>query len=303
MTELAKSYAWCRQACRNSRSSFWASFALLDPVRRNAMYALYAFSRISDDLSDSPRPLHERRADLENWRQALLQLGNGASAEAGKLPEYALIWPALFDSVSRFEIPVSLLEDIVRGVTMDLEPEQPEDWSELKDYCYHVASAVGLACVHIWRETEEIPRQQAIDCGIAFQLTNILRDVAEDAQVNRIYLPKTLFAEFGICQEDWLAGNPSANWEPMIRDVATEAARLYASGWQTIHALTPRSQRMFSLIWRSYRSLLDDVVAQQDRLWHPRKVQLSKMRKAILLSTHFVSPLYASLREPCFDAP
>lgn len=351
VSELEASYRWCRSVCRRSHSSFFSSFALLDRPRQQAMYALYAFSRISDDLSDSQDSVELRREKLLAWRDTLARMTEpvvaelpsdpwlppcppphaeptrplassrplAASQTEGRPPArlpgsnppvpnssgnanadtYAPLWPALIDSVRRFRIPVHLLDAIVEGVTMDVEHQQPDDWPDLERYCYHVASSVGLACTYIWRASDTIPEELAVHCGMAFQLTNILRDVAEDARMGRIYLPRTLFNQYRMDPQAWLKGHPGDAWPAMLEEVAGEAYRRYSLGWPIIHSLAPRSQRMFSLMWRGYRHLLDKVVARPDHLWHAPKIRLSLHRRASLFATHFIQPLYARLSPPC----
>lgn len=336
---LQESRRWCATFCRHSRSSFYYSFALLDQPRREAMHALYAFARITDDLGDSFSPSDERLRQLAFWQELLSQQsdpqrclglanserclpvsvpvnmpvrGKATSRSAmhdslhlGSLADLPL-WPALADAIATYQIPRTLLEAIIQGVTMDVQHQQPRDWLELQDYCYHVASAVGLACTYIWRPqlvagSEAISpslEQAAIDCGMAFQLTNILRDIAEDARVGRVYLPKTYFARYNVNRSQWLAARPSGQWEALIDEVAELARQRYTSGWRTIYGLSPSSQRMFSLMWRSYRGLLESVVADKPRLWSARRVRLSKRKRISLLTTHLLTPITTRLPMP-----
>lgn len=306
------SYAWARRLCKASKSSFFRSFSLLEPERRNAMFSLYAFSRITDDLGDSEESSEIRRVRLAAWRQqTAATLGHTIHDEptrqdnsesravvAEQAARFASLWPGLADAHRRFEIPPKLLDDIIVGVSMDIDHQQPSDWTELNQYCYHVASAVGLACTHIWRSEKIAPVKNAIDCGIAFQLTNILRDVAEDANTGRIYLPSSELEKYGISQSTWLAGAPDGDWLELVQAVGRTASDLYDEGWDTIHSLTPDSQRMFSLMWRSYRSLLDQVLARDQDLWIPPKTRLPWTTKARLIASHFIPPLYTRLPSP-----
>lgn len=301
--DIATSYLWCKDLCRKSKSSFFSSFALLDRPKRKAMYALYAFARISDDICDSDEPAATREANLEAWRKqtaAMLEANEPMAAldNPPMLREYASLWPALSDCVGSFGIPHRLLDEIISGVRLDIHHEQPNDWNDLKHYCYHVASTVGLACTHIWRADEAEPNQQsAIDCGLAFQLTNILRDVAEDAKRGRIYLPRDLLERHNVDSADWLAGTPTGDWIGAVTEVAEESRRLYENGWSTIDALTPRCQRMFSLMWRGYRTLLDQVLAEKHTLW-TSKPRLSKTAELKLLAQHVVPTVFERLDAP-----
>lgn len=271
------------------------------------MYALYAFARITDDIADAADGSASPEASLDRlraWQERLETMqrfepndSRGGQQSSGSdthpsLEQFAPLWPALNDATLRFEIPVRRLNEVIEGVEMDLKHEAFEDWPALKNYCYHVASAVGLACTHIWKKGNAIPEQAAIDCGIAFQLTNILRDIAEDATVGRIYIPNQLLDKYQISRGAWLAGNPDGDWRALVDEVADLAFDLYDSGWETISWLTPRSQRMFSLMWRTYRSLLQQVVNDKQHLWQGTKVGLHPIRKFQLAITHFVPALY-----------
>jgi phytoene synthase len=309
-SDIAASYRWCQRVCKQSRSNFFASFRFLAPERRQAMYALYAFSRISDDLSDNRDHTASKEIDskarmrLMHWRTLLHEqcsmadAGTKNSARDHLLGDYAPLWPALADAVGRFEIPVQYLDEIVQGVAMDLDELEILTWDDLRSYCYHVASAVGLACLHIWRDSSRLPKQAAIDCGYAFQWTNILRDIREDAAMGRIYLPQELFDEFNIDREDWLSGQPTGEWQDAIREVASRAFEMYDRGWEVIHCLSPDSRRMFSLMWRTYRTLLEEVSREPLRLWLEPKIGLRRAQKLRLAACHFVPALYHRLPSP-----
>lgn len=309
--ELRDSRRWCAQVCRQSKSSFFSSFALLDTARRQAMHALYAFARITDDLADNSQPAELREARLERWRIELWQhchshhtasndcnqsLQCDATAPAAALltmpGNYDAIWPALADCVAKYHVPLRLLDEIITGVLMDVRHNQPTDWEELQNYCYHVASTVGLACTHIWRAAERgpLPFQAAIDCGFAFQLTNILRDIRQDARAQRVYIPQSLFDKYSVDRFAWLSSQPTGNWQTMLEDVAHRAQQLYRAGWPTIHTLTPRSQRMFSLMWHSYRDLLSHLMTRKEQLWTTEKLQLPKTRQLRMLAQHAIAP-------------
>ena len=176
-SQLNKHYAWCRTICLQSNSSFVSAFRLLDRRRRQAMYALYAFARITDDLADLDAGWFDRQVGLDAW-QAQLECVLQPSASLAHTSEcnplstqllrYQMLWPALADTVRLFDIPPHLLREVVTGVRLDLDHSQPTDWDQLRHYCYHVASTVGLACVHIWRSGNELETQSEMDCGIAF---------------------------------------------------------------------------------------------------------------------------------------
>ncbi len=302
---LDASYRWCKQLSRQSGSSFCWSFGLLERDASLGMHALYAFARITDDLADGSESIEQKRRNLLAWRQQLKRL-NESEADTfvldSKFPDaltrYNALWPALQDTVAKFHLPVSLLDEIVHGVSLDIEQQQPVDWAELKDYCYHVASTVGLACTHIWQASNTMPRQVAIDCGIAFQLTNILRDVATDAQQGRIYIPHCEFERFNVSPVLWLQGNPDGDWSGLIQSVAARAELLYCTGWETMQFLPPPGQRVFSLMWRYYHELLNQVCRSREQLWKHKRLRISTVARARLAAQHFISPLYRTLSSP-----
>lgn len=302
---IDESYRWCRQLCANSGSSFCWTFVLLPRDQCKAMYALYSFARITDDLGDSHSSLLSKRKLLEEWLQFTKSLDKPANRDASdlvteteSLSQWHHLQPALQHAVQTYQVPVQLLIDIVQGVMMDLEHEQPQSWPELERYCYHVASAVGLACTHIWRADASMPKQAAIDCGIGFQLTNILRDVANDARMGRIYLPRTEFERFGVDPSRWLAGDPNGEWQMMIRAVSARAEEFYASGWKTIEYLPPPSRRLFSLMWRYYHRLHVEVTSNVGELWETPRMRIPRLARVRLAAQHFIAPWFHMLPSP-----
>ena len=172
-TSLEASYAYCRQVARTRARNFYYSFLLLDEQRKSGMCALYAFNRTCDDLSDeTPLDAAAVRRALTDWRTQL------DSALAGTYSDHP-VWPAFHDTVKRYQIPQRFFHEMIDGVTSDLDPKQPRTFGELYEYCYRVASAVGLSVLHVFGFSSEDALPLAEKCGIAFQLTNILRDVGE----------------------------------------------------------------------------------------------------------------------------
>lgn len=294
--QIAKSYRWCRQLCRRSGSSFCWTFVLLPREQCDAMYSLYAFARITDDLADGEASLVSKRNALAAWLTLTESLDSDLSTHVhcGSSP----LWPSLKHTIQTYDISKNLLTDIVRGVIMDLDHAQPQDLPALEHYCYHVASAVGLACTRIWQADKAMPEQAAIDCGIAFQLTNILRDVANDARMGRVYIPAIELARFGVDASKWLGGAPNGDWQSVIRSIAKRAEELYASGWNTIKYLPSPSRRLFSLMWRYYHALLIEVLRNVNRLWKTPRTRIPRLVRARLAAQHFITPLYWSLPNP-----
>lgn len=262
------------------------------------MAAWYTFARLTDDLGDGEESELAKRERLAHWRKCvdeIFRLGRPPD----RRDDFTLLWPALVDTVDRFCIPVNLLDDIIVGVQMDVGQVSFSDWPQLYEYCYHVASAVGIACTHIWEAQQPLPVQFPIDCGIAFQLTNILRDVREDAQRARIYVPTCELERFDCQPSGWLKGEPNGDWQGCIEAIAQRAAQLYASGWSTAEYLPTDSRKMFSLIWRTYYQLLEQVVKSKDQLWTDKRIVVPKRARWRLAVSHFAPWWYRQLPDPC----
>jgi len=327
MNSLSASHARCEFIARYSGSSFYRAFALLRRDRRQAT-ALYAFARLADDATDSEDSKTKSAVawSAPAWHQWLDSLSTASppTSEATKILDP--IWIALADSVSKFSMPLESLHDLVRGVDSDsarspsdldagslvasetLASIRMKNWDETATYCHRVASSVGLACLSIWAKTiGESPTpfatQAALDCGVAFQMTNILRDLAEDSQRNRIYLPEDELARFGIDSTRWLglsakptvfALNELGDWRGLIRLQIERTKALYESGWQVAHTISLDGQRMFSLMWHSYRQLLSAIETAPELIWQSR-IQSTKLQKLRLVGQHLFTPSFQRL--------
>src|SRR5262245_56305999 len=179
MTHLtpAQSYTYCERVARRQAANFYPAFQVLPRPQRRAMCALYAFMRVTDDLADGPGAAAGKRSALDRWRSDL----HAAVAGDDRHPLHA----ALRHTLSRFDVPVVYLEDVIDGCECDLGPVRMPDFATLYRYCYRVASAVGLACIHIWGFRDSTAKVHAEHAGVALQLTNILRDLPEDAARDR----------------------------------------------------------------------------------------------------------------------
>lgn len=311
---IANSYRQVKRIARQSRSSFYRSFWLLPPEKRDAMCALYAFARITDDIGDCDAPVSLRRKWLNWWRQmtalSLLVdpkdkfcvIPEGLPASTAKWPidlrARALdVMPAMRDAAARFDIPSRYLLEIVDGVLADQKKTRFDTFEQLEHYCYLVASAVGLACLHIWGFQSPLPTRAAIDCGLAFQLTNILRDVTEDAKRGRIYLPQQHWNQHGLCEDDFLNPRPDDRLRCLILDEVRRATDLYDSGWNVWDSLHPDGKPMFSMMWRTYRKLLSRIESDPNRVLTVR-VSLTTVDRLHLVSSHFIGPMFRRLPVP-----
>jgi len=186
------SFAFCHEVARREAGNFYWSFRLLPRDARRAMCTLYAFMRHTDDLADREAPIVERETDLTQWRSLLDQAL--ATDDISNSERFVGVWPgfpALAATVRQFGIPREYLHAVIDGMAFDLGPVRIENAAQFERYCWHVASAVGLCCLHIWGFESRGGQAEALaeKLGLAFQRTNILRDVAEDYARGRIYLP------------------------------------------------------------------------------------------------------------------
>ncbi|MEM9644461.1 MAG: phytoene/squalene synthase family protein [Planctomycetota bacterium] len=311
---IRTSYQTALRIARRSGSNFYRSFWLLPKEKREAMCALYSFARMTDDIGDSTEPIALRTRSLTWWRQtvALNLIGEGPIHQA-KLPQSETtesigippyipegaceVLPALRDASQRYKIPSRYLLEIIDGVLADQQKTRFDTFEQLEHYCYLVASAVGLACLHIWELESALPLQPAIDCGLAFQLTNILRDVAEDAQRGRIYLPRQHYEQHGLSEDDLLHPRGDDRLRCLVSDEIKRAESLFDSSWVLWDSIHPDGRPMFSMMWRTYRRLLqrisDDPGGVADR-----RIRLTRRDRLGLVSSHFIGPWFRRLPVP-----
>ncbi|MGB7342830.1 MAG: phytoene/squalene synthase family protein [Pirellulaceae bacterium] len=306
---IAASYRQVRRISRRSGSSFYRSFWLLPKPKRKAMTALYAFARVTDDLGDCNQPVAQRTLWLNWWRKVVqenlsdmlseadIQLMPGDRVPATLQQHASQILPALRDASRQYAIPTRYLLEIIDGVLADQQKTRFDTYEQLEHYCYLVASAVGLACLHIWEFEGELPEKAAVDCGIAFQLTNILRDIAEDAQRGRIYLPRQHYAAHGLCEDDLLEPRGDDRLSHLISEEIRRATKLYESGWQIWDSVSDDGKPMFSMMWRTYRRLLSRI-EDNPRAVADRRVGLTARERMGLVSQHFLPPIFRRLEVP-----
>lgn len=274
---LAESYRFCNALSRREAKNFYYSFLLLPPSLRRSMCALYAFLRHTDDLADEPGTIGAKRASLVEWRSGLDRALDGAPSVA---------WPglpALADAVGRHKIPPKFLHAVIDGVEMDLEPRPFATFQELHGYCYRVASAVGLCCIHIWGYNSEGGRAERLAeaCGVALQLTNILRDVREDAQLGRVYLPMEDLDRFGVSPEELKASSPSDRLRALLAYQGRRAYDYYGESGPLIRLVSPVGRPVLAAIVGIYRALLDEI-ARRDYDVLAARVALPAWRKAAI---------------------
>ncbi len=289
------SYAACRRISRRARSNFYAGFLLLSGAKRRAMDALYAFARLTDDIADSAAPLEQRRRQLADWQQAVEgafakrgfpdELGNNAPEDC---PDPFAVLPAVADAAERFAIPREHFRAMIDGAAMDLKHDRYETFDALEGYCRRVASSVGLACVHIWGFRSDAVFEPAAKCGIALQLTNILRDVKEDLARGRVYLPQEDLREHRYTEADLRSAVADSRFAHLMAGQIARAERYYCEGMTVLHWLEPGGRRVCGMMIDRYRSLLNAIALCPEAVLH-RRVTLGPITKAHLALRWFLS--------------
>lgn len=287
-TSLDESFAHCERLAKRTAGNFYYSFCGLPVPQFQAMCALYAFMRVTDDWGDETnRSLVQRVADLDAWQQSLteaLQTGWSDSETSGWSEPACAVLPAMRDVVQRFGIPHEHLFAVVRGVRSDLEAPTTsltprfETMEQLANYTYLVAGAVGLCCIHIWGFHGESAVMRAIDCGAAFQLTNILRDVGEDAAAGRVYLPAEDMRRFGVTVEDLIAQRYDKRFRSLMAFEAERARTFYASAEQLLPCLEPHGRPILKAMLQIYGGLLREIERRQFDVFNTH-VSLPRWRK------------------------
>jgi len=252
---LEESYTVCERVARTQAKNFYYSFLLLSRPQRRAMCAIYAFMRYCDDLSDA-EGVSDRAGAIAQWQTDLDAALAGNPADHS--PQHAL-WPAFSDAVARYRIPHEYFRDMIRGVSSDLEPRHIQTFQELYDYCYHVASVVGLTIIHIFGFDDPRALELAERCGVAFQLTNILRDVREDAEHGRIYLPAEDLECFGVKPGELTGAAISPGLRGLLAFEAERARAYYREAQPLTGMVDRRSRASLKALIGIYARLLERI--------------------------------------------
>lgn len=307
--ELVRAYEVCRAIAKREAKNFYYGFLVLPPCKRDAMCAVYAFMRRADDIADDESvKLQQRRIDMQRW---LASWRGEASVE----PQDAPVFLAVRDVQQRFGVSDTLLEQLVQGTTMDLQTEplagirritvagrnfdQYGTMEALERYCYLVASVVGLVTIRIFGYTDRRAENYAEQLGLAFQLTNILRDVKEDAERGRIYLPETLASRHGVTAEDLLAassdGTVSQNMRALLSELGAHAQTLYGAEDHLIPLLDADSRNAMRVLVRIYHLLLIRIERKGYSVFQKR-VSVPAARKLLVLAGGLCRSLLARRR-------
>jgi phytoene synthase len=305
-------YSVCRGITRANAKNFYYAFLVLPKRKRQALCAVYAFMRRCDDIADDPGLIfEERRQKLDTWLDALHRAQQGQ-------PSDDPILLALNDAQRRYTIPAGLLDELAMGTSMDVidpvtESQAPppsansaapqlavqnqvqykvqyKTFEDLKVYCYRVASVVGLVCIHIFGYRDPAAEPLAEQCGLAFQLTNIIRDVKEDAAMGRVYLPEEDLMKFDLSAADLLATPDPARLRPLLALEADRAREGYQAGEELIPYISEDSQPALYVLVNIYRKLLEKIAERQYDVFSD-KITLTVSEKLRILAKGFLQRL------------
>jgi phytoene synthase len=276
------SYRYCRKLAKNRAKNFYYAFRLLDSAQRDGMCAIYAFMRHCDDLSDDPESdeISLIQQSIALWR---MDLDNSLKGRMGDSP----IWPAFVDTVQRYSIPHRFFHEMIDGIMSDIEPREIETWEELYRYCYQVASVVGMTIIHIFGFESVRALLLAEKCGVAFQLTNILRDVREDADMGRVYLPREDLRRFGVNAEQLRLGMENDRFRSLMKFEASRAWACYEESEPLSDLIEKKSRRSLWALREVYTRLLSRIEKSNYAVLNNR-ISVSKFTKMMLMWRAFL---------------
>ena len=298
---IETAYAACRAIAKREAKNFYYAFVALPAQKRDAMCAIYAFMRHADDISDDESKDHAtRRMELAQWTEAWRDVTDAND----------LVFVAVRDTQQRFQIPDELLEQLVQGTAMDLEPEAANrrgtngldtfaTFSDLYRYCYYVASVVGLVCIRIFGYSNPAAERLAEETGVAFQLTNILRDVREDAERGRVYIPSEDLKGSGTSSVELAQVKTGRELtEPQrlaLAGVARRARAYYKSADRLMPLISADSRPALRVLVKIYSRLLTKIEARRFDVFTSR-VQLPTWQKLLILSGGMIQMMVFRLR-------
>jgi squalene synthase HpnC len=292
-TAVAESYERCHRIARASHSNFYYAFFLLPKPKRDGLAALYAFMRLVDDVADEGADLAAKQRGLAKWRAALDQYitgqdqvfdGNAAmAAPAPALRDAAEILPALVDTMQRYKMPARYLHDLISGPEMDLTVQTYPTFDRLREYCYRVAGTVGLTCTHVFGFNDARALDLAEKLGLAFQLTNIIRDVHEDHKLGRVYLPEEDLHRYGVSSEGFGRNEATLGVRELLRFEAERAWQLYEEGSALLGLIDADSRGALWLLVHTYSALLGRIELLDFAVFGER-IRLSKAEKMMFIA-------------------
>jgi squalene synthase HpnC len=287
----SSSYDECHRIARAAHSNFYYAFFLLPKPRRDALAALYAFMRLVDDVADDGHDFAAKQRGLADWRAALddavtgeVQLVDGSAALNSATPDGAAeVLPALVDTMQRYKMPARYLHDLISGAEMDLTVRAYPTFDRLREYCYRVAGTVGLTCTHVFGFHDPRALDLAEKLGLAFQLTNIIRDVHDDFALGRVYLPEEDLARYGVSAEDFGKREATLGVRELLRFETDRAWQCYEEGAALFGLIDPESRGALWLLVHTYGALLARIESLDFAVFGER-VRLSKAEKMLFIA-------------------
>nr|AIX87518.1 phytoene synthase 2 [Lycium ruthenicum] len=285
---LSEAYDRCGEICAEYAKTFYLGTKLMTPNRRRAIWAIYVWCRRTDELVDGPNASHITPQALDRWEARLEDIFNGRP--------FDMLDAALSDTVTRFPVDIQPFRDMVEGMRMDLWKSRYKNFDELYLYCYYVAGTVGLMSVPIMgiapesKATTESVYNAALSLGIANQLTNILRDVGEDARRGRVYLPQDELAQAGLSDEDIFAGRVTDKWRNFMKKQIQRARKFFDEAEKGVLELSSASRWPVLASLLLYRKILDEIEAN-DYNNFTRRAYVSKPKKLLMLPIAYARSL------------
>jgi phytoene synthase len=292
-TELEQAYDHCQRVAREHAKNFYYAFRTLPSKRRRAIYAAYAFCRLCDDIADDDTSVEDKRRRFAQTRDLLahsLAPGDDGMSRNSLPPEFT----ALRDATATFGIPPVYYEEVIRGVESDLVKNRFESFEELKDYCYRVASVVGLICIEVFGYDDESAKEYAVEMGLAMQLTNILRDLKEDSGRDRIYIPLDEMARFGYSEGALKRGVINDSFRGLIAFQVERARGYYASSSRLFSLVSAESRACPRVLHAAYRAILDRIESSGYDVFS-RRIGLSAAEKLMIAGKLWVGGLVPSV--------
>jgi squalene synthase HpnC/squalene synthase HpnD len=283
---IVKSYEQCHRIARNARSNFYYAFFLLPRAKRDGLAALYAFMRLVDDVADEGDDLTAKQRGLAKWRAALDEAVTGDGHPKTAVPRGAAeILPGLVDTMRGYKMPARYLHDLISGAEMDLTVRTYPTFDRLREYCYRVAGTVGLTCTHVFGFRDSRALDLAEKLGLAFQLTNIIRDVRDDYALGRVYLPEEDLARFHVSPADFARTEATLGVRELLRFEADRAWQCYEEGAALLGLIDQESRPALWLLVHTYSALLArmeslDFAVLSERVRLPRAEKLVFIAKA-----------------------
>ena len=288
-TELDQAYDHCQRIAKENAKNFYYAFKTLPYNKRRAIYATYAFCRLCDDIADEEMPLEEKDRQFMATRRLLDESMRGNNEGP--------VFTALEDAANAFGINKEYFEEVIEGVEMDLTKTRFANFEELREYCYKVASVVGLICIDVFGYEDPRAKEYAIDLGLAMQITNILRDVKEDAERDRVYLPLDEIERFGYSVEELMAGVVNEPFRRLMAHQVQRAREYFNSGRRLLPLIDHDSRACPAVLHGVYSALLDRIEASGFEVFESR-IRVSTPKKLMI-----TAGLWARNQMPSLPVP